>query len=230
MRGWPRAAQKGLHVKAIVFDLDGTLVDSVAAICENANILMAECDLAPLDLDEARSYIGHGARSFLEQALSARDGTNDPSIFEARFARLSEIYANAPGERNAPYPGVVPLLEALAARADIKLGMCTNKPAAPTKMVLKAHGWDKLFDSVVSGDDLPERKPHPKPLLTAIEQLQTDSAIYIGDSEVDAETAAAADVPFVLFTEGYRKTPVADIKADIVFSHHNEVLEILKGL
>ena len=108
--------------------------------------------------------------------------------------------------------------------------MCTNKPAAPTEVVLAAFGWSKLFGAVIAGDALSERKPHPLPLLTAIERLGASSALFVGDSEVDAETAAAAKVPFALFTEGYRKSPVHEIRSDWTFSHHDELAAIVDAI
>ncbi|MFY0613838.1 MAG: phosphoglycolate phosphatase [Hyphomicrobiaceae bacterium] len=217
-------------MKAVIFDLDGTLIDSAAAICDNANVLMAEFGWPLLDVREARQYIGHGAPWFLEKALQAREGAYDPDTFDARLARLNEIYAAAPASANPPYPGVEAVLKSLHARADITIGMCTNKPAAPTMVIVEAFDWSRYFGTVIAGDQLSERKPHPLPLLTAIEQLGAKSGVYVGDSEVDAETAAAANIPFVLYANGYRKTPVADIAADAVFTDHTDLPDIIDRL
>lgn len=225
----PRHA-RGNALKAVIFDLDGTLVDSAAAICENANKLMGECGWRDLDVAEAKSYVGNGARRFLELALQARDGAYDPETFEDRLTRFYEIYNAAPPEANPPYAGAENVLRTFHERRDTAIGMCTNKPGMPTMAILNAFDWTPLFGAVLPGDALPERKPHPLPLLTAVERLRADSAIYVGDSEVDAATAAAAKIPFVLFTEGYRKTPVEEMTADAVFSHHDELIGIIDAL
>ncbi|HUS96814.1 MAG TPA: phosphoglycolate phosphatase [Hyphomicrobiaceae bacterium] len=202
---------------AIIFDLDGTLVDSAAAICDIANAYMRERGLPALSLSEARGYIGHGAPSFLINALKARDGGYDEASFPKHFARYQQIYAEAPGSANAPFPGVVDTLKTLHA-GGAKLAVCTNKPGAPTKIVLDAHGWGGYFDAVISGDTLEKRKPDPEPLYEAARRLGTTPVIYVGDSDVDAATAKAAAIPFFLFTEGYRKAEVKDLPHAVAFS------------
>jgi len=216
-------------MKAVIFDLDGTLVDSVAAIQAIASEYMTEMGWPPLDLSEARAYIGHGSRWFLEQALRSR-GVWEPDVFDARFERFHAIYAAAPGSANRPYPAVAEALATLRGRAATALCVCTNKPKAPTRVVLDAHGWTSLFDCVVAGDELPERKPHPLPLLNIIERTGATDAVYIGDSEVDAATAAAANIPFVWFTEGYCNAPLDDTPPQATFSNYADLIPILDRL
>ncbi len=192
---------------SVIFDLDGTLIDSVAAIRDIANTLLAELDLPPMDTAEARGNIGNGAAVFLEKTLRARPGAFEPATFDGLLARYQKIYAAAPGEANPPYPGADAVLRRLKDNG-VRLGMCTNKPYAPTLKVVDALGWSGLFDTIIGGDTLPQRKPHPLPLRTAAERLGPDPIAYVGDSEVDAAAAEAAGIPFVLFTEGYRKSPI----------------------
>lgn len=205
----------------VVFDLDGTLVDSAAAIRDIANIQMAELGLPPLGLDEARSYIGNGAPTFLERALKARDA-EDKSLFAARLHRFEELYATAPGEANIPFPGVDSAMRALRSAGNA-LALCTNKPASPTEAVLSAHRWNDLFAAVVTGDTLVERKPHPAPLLEAARRAGGGRVVYVGDSEVDAATAEAAGIPLLLYAHGYSKIPPSRLPHAAIFSDFAEV-------
>lgn len=206
---------------AVVFDLDGTLVDSAAAIRDIANIQMAELGLDQLTLAEARSYIGNGAPTFLERALKARYAYALEQ-FEERLHRFEELYAQAPGEANIPFPGVGAAMRALV-EAGHSIALCTNKPLAPTLVLLDAHGWRELFTAIVSGDTLPERKPHPAPLIEAARRAGAGPVVYVGDSEVDVATADAAGVPLLLYAGGYRKTPLAELKHAAAFDDFAEV-------
>lgn len=208
-------------MKAIIFDLDGTLVQSAEAIRQIVSNYMEERGLPLLTIDEAHAYIGHGSPHFLTQTLKARDAY-DPATFEAEYARLQYYYETAPGEANVPFPGVTETLKTLHGRG-IRLAVCTNKPGAPTKVVLDAHGWAPMFTAIIAGDTLENKKPDPAPLHEAARRLDAERVIYVGDSDVDAEAAHAAGYPFFLFTEGYRKAAVEDLPHAVAFSDFGEL-------
>ncbi len=212
---------------AVVFDLDGTLVESDGAIRDVANALMAELGIEPLTLEEVRSFVGAGSPIFLERAFAARSFGYDSAAFDGYYDRLMALYAQAPGEANVPMPGADAALRALAA-AGHPIGLCTNKSEAPTRLVLEAHGWTPLFKSVIAGDTIPQRKPDPTPLVEAARRLETTPVVYVGDSDVDATTAAAAGVPFLLYTEGYRKADVADLPHAASFSDYGALPDLIR--
>ncbi len=216
-------------MKAVIFDLDGTLVDSAPAIRQIGNDLLAQMGLDGLSLDEARSFIGHGAGRFLERAFAARGVSLNADEFASRLASFQALYAAAPGDANQPFAGCDAVLRALS-RAGVAIGLCTNKPMIPAQNVLRALGWLELFDTVVSGDCLEQKKPDPAPLRLAGERLGASDPIYVGDSEVDAAAAKAAGFAFVLFTEGYRSAPIDSLAPDRIFSAHQELPAIIDEL
>lgn len=206
---------------AIIFDLDGTLVESAAAIRDVANSLMGELSLEPLTLDETRAFVGRGTPVFLERALRSRDAF-DEANFPGHLARLQQFYGAAPGGANTQFPGVDAQLKALVADGH-RLGLCTNKPLSPTQAVIAAHNWSDMFKSVIAGDSLPWRKPDPRPLQIAAERTSWDRAVFVGDSEIDAATALAAGIPFVFFTGGYCHVDHREVQRAATFSDFSEL-------
>lgn len=192
---------------AVVFDLDGTLIDSAPDIHAAANRLLEGEGLAPLPFEAVRAMIGRGVPWLMGQLLAAAGQAADAD----RVARMAARYVDgfeAAVTLTRPYPGVQAALDRLAADGH-PMAICTNKPMLATRAVLRHLGLDGYFAAVIAGDSLAERKPHPAPLRAAVAALGGGPAVYVGDHEVDAETAAGAGVPFLLFTEGYRATPVA---------------------
>lgn len=190
--------------RALVFDLDGTLIDSAPAMQAVAGTFLAGLGRPPLSLAETRSFVGEGARVFCRRMLDARGVEADESALDTHYAAFLDLYANAPAHDNVPYRGV---MEALArfATAGVPMALCTNKPEAPTHKVIGALGLAPHFAAVVTGDTLPQKKPDPAPLRHAIAQLgvQSDETLFVGDSETDCGTALAAKVDFALHEVGY---------------------------
>lgn len=194
----------------IVFDLDGTLVDSAPDLQAAMNSLLAEHGAAPLDLPTLRSFIGNGVPTLVKRSFAARDLPLTDEGHGQAVHRFHAFYDASPVAQSSLYYGVRPLLAALAARA-VPMGVCTNKYEAGTHLVLAAFNLSEHFGAVVGGDSLPVLKPDPAPLRHCIAELGLSRPLYVGDSEVDAATAKAADVPFALFTGGYRKSSVEAI-------------------
>lgn len=203
----------------LVFDLDGTLIDSAPDIRATANLLLAREGRAELSLEDTRAFIGHGAPVFVARMREARDLPD--SLQDRLLGDFVALYDKAVG-LTQPYPGVEEALQRLS-DAGHRLGICTNKPLGPARAVLAHLGLDRYFGAVVGGDSHPSRKPDPAPLRAAFEALGQGPMLYVGDSEVDAETSARARVPFLLFTEGYRKVPAEVLPHAALFSHYEQL-------
>ncbi len=207
----------------IVFDLDGTLIDSAPDIHACVNAVLRENDIAPLPLDRVRSFIGGGVDLLWTRVIAACaiEPVHRPALIAAFMARYHDATA-----LTRLFPGAIEALGRLA-DAGHPLGLCTNKPMAPTRVVLDHFGLSHLMPVVIGGDSLPQRKPDPAPLRLALAQLgatgDAPRALYVGDSEFDAHCAAAVPVPFLIYSKGYRMTPIDELPHQAVFDHFDQL-------
>lgn len=201
---------------AVIFDLDGTLIDSAPDIHATANEVLTLHGFPQLSLAQVRGFVGRGVPHLVARLIEASGEDSDGPLHADMVREFNARYVDAV-TLTVLYPGVREALEALAA-AGHPLAICTNKPVAPTEAVLSHFGLLPLFSAVIGGDSLATRKPDPAPLHQAHFLLGRPPALFVGDSEIDAETAQRAEFGFALYTEGYRKTPVQDLPHDVAFN------------
>ncbi len=202
----------------LVFDLDGTLIDSAPQIHDAANKVFQAKGLSPFPYSVVRMFIGNGLGTLVSRLMGHAGMKLDAEVQAALVDAFIRIYEQEFGLTTL-YPGVSTALNRLA-DAGHRLAICTNKPLGPTRAVLRHFALDHLFPVVIGGDSLAERKPHPAPLLAAMRLLGPAPTLFVGDSEVDAETAKAAGVPLALFAGGYRTASAESLGAKLVFDDH----------
>ncbi|OOY12381.1 phosphoglycolate phosphatase [Thioclava marina] len=212
---------------SIVFDLDGTLIDSVPAIHSVSNAVLSDLGFEPLSLSTIRSFVGKGVPNLVRQLLITSGEDPDGPLFSRVEHALVKRY-ETDVEGNVPYPGVIAALDALKAKG-CRMAVCTNKPFAPAEAALRHVGlWD-YFELTLGGDSMPTRKPEPQMLHHCHAALGGGRMIYVGDSEVDAETAVNAGAPFAIYSEGYRKAPLHEVPHDVAFSDWAMVPGLVEG-
>ena len=184
----------------IVFDLDGTILDSRQDLAESANEVLESYGARPLQVDQVAAMIGEGARVLMQRVLSA--GGLDADTPDA-LGRFMEVYDRRLLGHTRPYDGIADVLRAASARA--QLAVLTNKPAGPTRRLMEAFGFGDLFPFVVGGDSKFPRKPDPAALRSLMTTAGTTPAdtLFVGDSMTDVLTARAAGVAMCLAWYGY---------------------------
>lgn len=193
----------------VMFDLDGTLVETAPEIMDATNDTLRRFDLAEVTQQQVNDWIGHGTRELLIQALAYSGGT-PVSVVRASVSlnliahEFDKHYQSRCGTRSQLYPQVRETLVALRARG-VKTAVVTNKEGRYTATVLDAHQLTPLLDSVVSGDTLPTKKPHPAGIDHCLAQfgVAKDRALFVGDSSIDVATARNAGVAVWALPYGY---------------------------
>lgn len=191
---------------AVIFDLDGTLVDSSPDLQTAVNAILHQQGRRQVSLDETRSMIGCGVKKLLHRAFAATGGPVSSEQLDWLHAQFLEVYAKHLTEQTRPYPQVEETLNILQQRGHL-LGLCTNKPAWHAGAILEALGLKHFFgEAIVGGDSTPEQKPAAQPLLETMRLLGVERAVLVGDSETDIGAAKSAGIPSVMVSWGYGPT------------------------
>lgn len=200
-------------IRAVLFDLDGTLLDTALDMCEALNALRAEEKLAPLPFDQVRCQVSHGGHALTRLGF----GTLSPEAHETMRMRLLGIYRKQLARHTCLFDGGDTMLNELERRG-LAWGIVTNKPGWLTDPLLVEVNLHTRARAVVSGDTLAHRKPHPAPLLHAAEKMGIPPAecVYVGDAERDMQAAQAAGMYALVARFGYLG---AEDRADTWFSH-----------
>ena len=219
---------------AVIFDLDGTLLDTLDDITDSLNYIISNHGFAPVSREAVKSFVGNGAKRLVERAMYVKNGNldaevADPDLAEICYNEFRAYYKDHANIKTAPYPGLVDALECLY-KNKIPMAVVSNKPDAAVKSLCKSH-FEKYI-RIAMGDvtDRP-RKPDPTALLEVIKELGCETAIYVGDSEPDIRVAENAKIPSILMTWGFRdRQTLEENGAKILANDANELLAELSKL
>ncbi|MCL4680832.1 MAG: phosphoglycolate phosphatase [Rhodocyclaceae bacterium] len=220
-----------MAIRAVLIDLDGTLLDTVPDLADAANAMLAELGRLTLPTDTIRDFVGKGIPNLVGRCLGYPGESAAPDAVAA-LAVFKRHYAAVNGRKTRIYPGVLEGLSALRA-AGLKTACVTNKAGAFTEQLLKATGLAPLLDLTVSGDTLPQKKPHPLPFLHLCEQfgIVPAEALVVGDSRNDVAGARAAGCPVFCVPYGYSEgEDVRDLGADAIVGTLEEAARRLQEI
>lgn len=225
-------AGQGQGFDLVMFDLDGTLVETAPEIQDALNDTLERFGLEPVALADVERWIGQGTRELLVNALAQRcrarkDEMRRGELLEAIYAAFKDDYERRCGSRSRLYPRVADALSSLGARG-VKRVVVTNKEQRFTDAVLSRHGLHAMLDGVVCGDTLPTRKPDPAGVLHCMQRHETPPrrALFVGDSSIDIATARNAGIGVWAVTYGYNMgSPIAEWRPDRLIDDFNCFME-----
>jgi phosphoglycolate phosphatase len=213
----------------VVFDLDGTLLDTAPDLVAALNAVLIEAGLPPAAYDDVAAFAGQGAQALLDTgfALAGRELSADDA--EPLRRRLVAIYAGAFDRGTRPYPGAVEAIDRLAAHG-VRFAVCTNKPVSLAEPLLAAFDLRRRLAAVIGGDSLPVRKPDPDHLLGTIIAAggRPNRSVMVGDGAADILAARAAGVPSVAVRFGYCRERLEDLAPDAIIDRYDDLDDALR--
>ncbi|MBI2713745.1 MAG: phosphoglycolate phosphatase [Rhizobiales bacterium] len=208
-----------MPAQTIVFDLDGTLIDTAPDLVDTLNVVFAREGLPPVPYETARNLIGGGARAMIARGIEAEGRVFAPTKLEQMFVDFIEHYSAHIADRSRPFPGLVDALDALASRG-CRFAVCTNKLERLSVLLLEQLKLAGRFDVICGQDTFGMQKPDPEVLRRTVAAAggHLQDAIMIGDSATDIRTARAAGIPVIAVDFGYSERPVAEFGPDRIIS------------
>jgi phosphoglycolate phosphatase len=220
-----------MALPTLVFDLDGTLIDTAPDLIDTLNVVFAREGLPPVPYEAARRLIGGGARTMIARGIEADGRTVAPGKLDRMFGEFLEHYSAHIADRSRPFPGLVDALDALAAHGH-RMAVCTNKLENLSLLLLKALDLAPRFAAICGQDTFGVQKPDPEILRRTIAAAGGDPqhAIMIGDSQTDILTARAAGIPVIAVDFGYSERPVSEFGPDHLIGRYAQLPETVAAV
>ena len=210
---------------SLIFDLDGTLIDSAPDLRSATNKLLAKYDRRPITMEEVKKFVGNGAAKLIERAFRATGKEAKEQDIDGLTDEFLSFYDGHEADDTMPYEGVIETLTLLQNKG-YRMAVCTNKPQLPTENLLRDLNMADFFEVVIGGDVLERKKPDPQMIHWVLDKMALDvsEAIMVGDSPNDIDAAKKASMRNVAVSYGYRKVAVEELRADTVIDRFEQLL------
>jgi phosphoglycolate phosphatase len=217
------------NLSSIIFDLDGTLVDTALDLAASLNFTLEENHFRKIAPELVKNLVGYGALALIRRGLEYNDVAHTEDGLRRMHRQYLDYYGDNIAVHSRPYEGCIDFLERLKERG-LKLGVCTNKPAALANQLLEELNMRQFFGAVLGADSLENNKPHGDHILATLNQLQANvsSTLMVGDSKTDLDAARNAGVPVILFSHGYSPVAVQTMGAEKVIDNFQALGKLLK--
>lgn len=218
-------------MKALIFDLDGTLAETAGDLIGALNFVLAREGVEDVPVAAARSLLGAGGRALIQRGFARAGRDLSPEKLDALFVDFLAFYNAHIADHSFLFPGVEAALDRFAAEG-WRLGVCTNKMEASSHLLLEKLGVARKFQFICGQDTFGVAKPDPRPLLETIRKMgsQPEYAVMVGDSVTDIKTARAAGTPVIAVDFGYTDVPVTELGPDVVISHFDALFDATQSL
>ncbi len=216
---------------ALLFDLDGTLLDTAPDLHKTLNHCLKHAGRETVSLESVQHMVGQGARILLERGMKATGGMPDDETFENLVILFFDYYADHLSDHSYPYPSMMDVLDKLH-NSGYLMAVCTNKPFGFAKTIIDDYGLAKYFPVITGGDSFDFRKPDPRHITETIAQMPNRStgAIMIGDTHNDIDAANSASIGSIAVSFGYSDKPASELGAHITIDHFDELIAAIEDL